>query len=196
MVEKTLTDKSPSSAQYRMKIYTGRGDEGKTDLWASSERVSKSSERIEAYGSIDELIGLLGHAAVHCDEDMQRELRHLQNQLHVMMAQLADKEEKGDTDITAEHVTRLEDRIDEYGEDLPDLDSFILPSGSEGGSLLHYARSVCRRVERRIVALGEQEPVNEHVLTYINRLSDYLFTLARYQNMLDGEDERTVDYKE
>lgn len=178
-----------------MKIYTGRGDEGKTDLWAAEERVSKSSERIEAYGTIDEVIGLLGHSAVHCAQEVVDELEFVQNQLHVLMAQLADKEEKGDKRITPEHTGRLEDRIDAYDEELEDLQSFILPSGSEGGSLLHYARSVCRRAERRIVDLGESEGVDEHVLTYINRLSDFLFTLARYQNKLDGESERQVDYE-
>lgn len=177
-----------------MKIYTGRGDEGKTDLWASGERVSKCSERIEAYGTIDELIGLLGHAAVHCSDEVVQDLEQVQHQLHVLMAQLADKEEKGDKRIEDRHVDMLEDKIDTYDAELPELDSFILPSGSEGGSLLHYARSVCRRAERRVVDLAEEEGVEEHVLAYINRLSDYLFTLARYQNQLDGEEPHTVDY--
>lgn len=177
-----------------MDIYTGRGDEGKTDLWASEQRVSKSSERIEAYGSIDELIGLLGHASHCCSEAVQEDLEQVQNQLHRLMAQLADVREQGDTRITEEHVDWLEDRIDHYDSDLPELDEFVLPGGSEGGSLLHYARSVCRRVERRIVDLAEDDPIDENVIAYINRLSDFLFTLARYQNMIDGVEERPVDY--
>ncbi len=177
-----------------MKIYTGRGDEGKTDLWASSDRVSKTDPRIEAYGAIDEVIGLLGHAAVHCSGEVQQELEQVQHQLHVLMAQLADKEEHGDKRIQQRHVDDMEDSIDTYNDDLDDLDAFILPSGSDGGSLLHYARSVCRRAERRIVMLAEAEGVDEHVLSYINRLSDFLFTLGRYQNSIDGAEEHTVDY--
>lgn len=178
-----------------MDIYTGRGDEGKTDLWASDVRVSKASERIEAYGAIDELIGLLGHAAVHCDGRVADDIAAVQNQLHIVMAQLADREEKGDKRITADHVDRLEDWIDRYDTDLDDLDQFILPGGADGGSLLHYARSVCRRVERRIVALAEKEEVDGQLLAYVNRLSDFLFTAARYQNQLDGTPEQPVDYE-
>lgn len=177
-----------------MKIYTGRGDEGRTDLWASDERVSKTDPRIEAYGAVDEVIGLLGHAAVHCSDEVVQDLQQVQHQLHVLMAQLADKEEKGDKRIAEQHTDHLEEAIDAYDAELDPVDSFLLPSGSEGGSLLHYARSVCRRAERRVVMLAEAEGVEEHVLTYINRLSDLLFTLARYQNMVDGAEERTVDY--
>ncbi len=177
-----------------MKIYTGRGDEGKTDLWASDERVSKSSERIEAYGSLDEVIGLLGHAAVHCSDEVAEDIDRVQNQLHVLMAQLADPREQGDKHISEEQITWLEDRIDTYQDMLPELSEFVLPGGADGGSLLHYARSVARRSERRIVELAENEPVDSHVLTYINRLSDFLFALARYQNGEDGAEERTVDY--
>lgn len=177
-----------------MKIYTGRGDEGKTDLWASSDRVSKTDPRIEAYGAVDEVIGLLGHAAVHCSDEVRQELEQIQHQLHILMAQLADKERKGDKRIEEQHVTELEDTIDAYDEELDPVDSFILPGGSDGGSLLHYARSVCRRAERRVVMLAEEDDVAEHALSYINRLSDLLFTLARYQNMVDGAEEHSVDY--
>jgi cob(I)alamin adenosyltransferase len=177
-----------------MKIYTGRGDEGKTDLWHSSDRVSKTNPRIGAYGAVDEVIGLLGHAAGHCSAEVKQELEQVQHQLHILMAQLADKEEQGDKRIEEHHITELEDKIDAYNAELDDLDAFILPSGSDGGSLLHYARSVCRRAERRIVMLAEMEGVDEHVLCYINRLSDFLFTLGRYQNTIDGAEERTVDY--
>lgn len=177
-----------------MKIYTGRGDEGETDLWASADRVMKDSPRIEAYGAVDEVITLLGHAAAYCGDDVTADITRVQNQLHVLMAQLADKEEKGDKHVSAEQVTWLEDRIDAYSADLPELDAFILPGGSKGGSLLHYARSVCRRAERRVVGLAREEGVDEHALAYINRLSDFLFTLGRKQNRLDGVEEHTVDY--
>jgi cob(I)alamin adenosyltransferase len=177
-----------------MKIYTGRGDEGKTDLWASDERVSKTDPRIEAYGAVDELIGLLGHAAVHASDEIQQELETVQHQLHVLMAELADKERKGDKHVGTGRVAELEDTIDAYNDALEPVDSFVLPGGSDGGSLLHYARSVCRRAERRIVMLAEAEGVPEDAISYINRLSDLLFTLARYQNMVDGVEEHRVDY--
>ncbi|MDY6769390.1 MAG: cob(I)yrinic acid a,c-diamide adenosyltransferase [Candidatus Nanohaloarchaea archaeon] len=177
-----------------MSIYTGRGDEGRTDLWASDKRVSKSSHRIEAYGAIDEVIGLLGHAAAHADPEVAQELETVQNHLHVLMAQLADAEEKGDKHIREQHVEHLEDRIDHFDDGLDELDGFILPGGSEAGSILHYARSVCRRAERRVVILDEQDGVAPDALTYINRLSDLLFTLGRHQNKLDGEDEEHVSY--
>ncbi|MDY6766211.1 MAG: cob(I)yrinic acid a,c-diamide adenosyltransferase [Candidatus Nanohaloarchaea archaeon] len=178
-----------------MPIYTGRGDQGRTDLWASDRRVSKSSHRIEAYGAIDEVIGLLAHAAAHTDAEVAQEIETVQNQLHVLMAQLADAEEKGEQRIGQHHVEHLEDRIDHFNEELPALDGFILPGGSEAGSILHYARSVCRRAERRVVTLDEQDGVAPDALTYINRLSDLLFTLGRYQNMVDGEDEKNVTYQ-
>ncbi|MDY6774196.1 MAG: ATP:cob(I)alamin adenosyltransferase, partial [Candidatus Nanohaloarchaea archaeon] len=93
-----------------MSVYTGRGDEGKTDLWSSDKRISKASGRIEAYGSVDELIGLLGHAAAVADGEVKQDIERVQNQLHVLMAQLADAEEKGDKSIEEEHAEWLEDR--------------------------------------------------------------------------------------
>ncbi|MFB6265590.1 MAG: cob(I)yrinic acid a,c-diamide adenosyltransferase, partial [Candidatus Nanohaloarchaea archaeon] len=176
-------------------IYTGRGDRGKTDLWSSEHRVSKASCRIEGYGSVDELNGLLGHAASVADENVSEDIEHVQNQLHVLMAHLADRGEKGDKRVTEEHTGWLEDRIDSYSEDLEELDGFILPGGSHAGSILHYARSVCRRVERKIVELDDEEGVDEEVLAYINRLSDFIFVLARYQNRLDGAEEKSVEYE-
>lgn len=178
-----------------MSIYTGRGDEGRTDLWASDKRISKASRRIEAYGSVDELIGLLGHAAAHADPEVTEDIERVQNQLHVLMAQLADAEDKGEKHVEQEHVDWLEERIDSYSDELPELEGFILPGGSEAGSILHYARSVCRRAERRIVALDEEEGVASDASTYINRLSDLIFVLARYQNHLDGEEEALVTYE-
>ncbi len=177
-----------------MSIYTGRGDEGRTDLWASDKRISKASRRIEAYGSVDEVIGLLGHAAAVADPEVAEDIERVQNQLHVLMAQLADAEGKGEKQISEEHIDWLEDRIDAQSAELPELDGFVLPGGSRAGSILHYARSVCRRAERRVVALDEEEGVADAASTYINRLSDFVFVLARYQNMRDGVEERDVTY--
>lgn len=175
-------------------IYTGRGDAGKTDLWGSSERVDKDAERIEAYGTVDELIAFLGHATARCDDDIANDLAVIQDQLHVVMAELADADRKGDKQVSGEQVERLETLIDEYDAELPDLDGFILPGGSDAGALLHVCRAVCRRAERRIVALAGDEPTDEAVLAYVNRLSDLLFVLARTQNRRDGESERRVSY--
>lgn len=175
-------------------IYTGRGDDGRTDLWGSEEQVSKSSARIAAYGTVDELIAFLGHAATDAADAVETDIEQLQQTLHVLMAELADVGEQGDKRITADHVSRLEDRIDHYDEQLPELDGFILPGGSDAGARLHISRSVARRVERRIVALAEDDPVNEHVRHYVNRLSDLLFVMARYQNQADGAEETRVDY--
>lgn len=177
-----------------MKIYTGRGDEGKTDLWGSSERVAKDSPRIEAAGTVDELIAFLGHAAARCDDDIANDLAVVQDQLHVVMAELADADRKGDKEITDERVDRLEALIDDYDADLPDLDGFILPGGSDAGALLHVCRAVCRRAERRIVGLAGDEPLDAAILAYVNRLSDLLFVLARVQNRRDGAEERRVAY--
>ena len=141
-----------------MDIYTRRGDQGRTDLWASETRVSKSSERIEAYGTIDELIAFLGHAAARADKAIAGDIEDIQHRLHTLMAQLADIGEKGDKRITQDHIDALEDQIDAYEDDLPDLDSFVLPGGSDAGALLHVSRSVCRRAERRIVELANDDP--------------------------------------
>lgn len=175
-------------------IYTGRGDEGKTDLWGSGERVAKDSPRIEATGTVDELIAFLGHAAARCDDDIANELAVIQDQLHVVMAELVDAERKGDKAVTAERVERLETLIDDYDTDLPELDGFILPGGSDAGALLHVCRAVCRRAERCIVALAGDEPLDEAINAYVNRLSDLLFVLARVQNQRDGAEERRVAY--
>ncbi len=175
-------------------IYTRRGDDGRTDLWGSDERVSKASERIDAYGTVDELIAFLGHAAVHAADSIADDLEHVQHRLHVVMARLADADSRGDTAVTEEDVAWVEDRVDAYQEELPELDAFILPGGSHAGALLHLGRTVCRRAERRIVDLAEDEPVDDVLRMYVNRLSDLLFVMARFQNRADGEAETRVDY--
>lgn len=177
-----------------MPIYTGRGDEGKTDLWGSSERVGKDSPRIEATGTVDELIAFLGHAAARCDDDIANDLAVVQDQLHVVMAELADADRKGGKEMTEEQVERLEALIDDYDAGLPELDGFILPGGSDAGALLHVSRAVCRRAERRIVSLAGDEPLDTMIQAYVNRLSDLLFVLARVQNQRDGVEETAVAY--
>jgi len=177
-----------------MTIYTGRGDEGKTDL-RDMTRVSKTNARIEAYGTVDELNALLGTIRPTGHEDMDEYLREIQNHLHVVQADFANPDpDPGDPRIEARHAERVEDWIDACEADLDPLESFILPGGGETGGRLHHARAVCRRAERRAVELGQAEEVNGEAIRYINRLSDALFTFARLANARDGATEENPTY--
>ena len=177
-----------------MKIYTGRGDEGMTDLRDMS-RVSKTSARIEAYGTVDEANALIGTARPTGYDDVDDTLESIQNQLHIVQADFANPDpDEGDPDLTAAHVETLEDAIDEAEAELDPLTSFILPGGSEAGATLHHARAVARRAERRAVALAADEPVNGEAIRYLNRLSDGLFVFARLVNARDGVPEESPTY--
>jgi cob(I)alamin adenosyltransferase len=169
-----------------MKIYTKTGDEGHTGLFGGA-RVSKADARVQTYGDVDELNSTLGavraRGAVSVIDAL---LLSLQGELFVLGAELARAPGK-DVDVgvallTESDVERLERAIDEFERELPPLKTFILPGGSECASLLHVARSVCRRAERRLVALANHEAVRPELLRYINRLSDLLFVTARYAN--------------
>jgi cob(I)alamin adenosyltransferase len=177
-----------------MSIYTGRGDEGETDLRDMS-RVSKSSHRIEAYGSVDEANALLGTIRPTGHGDVDDLLETIQNHLHIVQADLANPDpDPDDPQVESDHTAELEDRIDAFDEELEPLTSFILPGGGEAGAALHHARAVVRRAERRVVDLARSEPINEAVVTYLNRLSDLLFTLGRAVNARDGEPEESPTY--
>ncbi|WP_117594957.1 cob(I)yrinic acid a,c-diamide adenosyltransferase [Haloprofundus halophilus] len=177
-----------------MKIYTGRGDEGLTDLKDMS-RVSKTSPRIEAYGTVDEANALVGTLRPTGYEDIDEILERVQNHLHIIQADFANPDpDEGDPQVREKHVERLEQWIDEIDEELEPLQSFILPGGSESGAALHHARAVVRRAERRAVALASDEPVNDHAVTYLNRLSDALFVFGRAVNAHDGEKEESPTY--
>jgi cob(I)alamin adenosyltransferase len=177
-----------------MSIYTGRGDEGETDLRDMS-RVSKSSHRIEAYGSVDEANALLGTVRPTGHDDVDGLLETIQNHLHIVQADLANPDpDPDDPQVKNDHAAELEDRIDAFDEELEPLTSFILPGGGEVGAALHHARAVVRRAERRVVDLARSEPINEAVVTYLNRLSDLLFTLGRVANARDGEPEESPTY--
>jgi len=178
-----------------MKIYTGRGDEGMTDL-RTMDRVSKASPRIEAYGTVDEVNALVGVVRPTGHDDVDEKLRQVQNHLHIVQADFANPE-PGDDDpvIRDEHVETVESWIDEYEEELDPLESFILPSGGDPGAKLHQARAVCRRAERRAVSFAAEEAgVNDAAIVYLNRLSDCLFTLARLVNQREGVPEETPTY--
>lgn len=171
-------------------VYTGRGDKGETDL-GSGESVGKDSERLEAYGSVDELNSLLGVAASKCGRKRQ-EIEQIQNELHVLQAELADM--NSDHRITGEDVERLETHCDKYQQQLPPLRDFVIAGGSETASFLHLSRSVARRTERKIAALRNEKYIRPEVLTYINRLSDLLFLMARHENSEEGVKEKNPDY--
>jgi cob(I)alamin adenosyltransferase len=177
-----------------MKIYTGRGDAGRTDL-RSADRVSKASARIEAYGTVDELNALVGRARPTSYDDADDQLREIQNHLHVIQADLANAEpDADDPQVEADHAQQLEEWMDAYDEELEPLTDFVLPGGGDAGARLHHARTVCRRAERRTVALADQEDINENVRTYLNRLSDALFVLARVVNQRDDVPEENPTY--
>ncbi len=170
-----------------MKIYTKTGDEGKTSLFGG-QRVLKDDLRIEAYGTTDELNALIG---VVLSESLADEISDLliqiQNDLFIVGAELATPKEtrKGKSiipELSKDSIDLLENAIDEFEEKLPPLKSFILPSGIRSASLLHFARTVCRRAERNAVKLAKEVELNENVVMYLNRLSDLLFVLARNEN--------------
>lgn len=167
-------------------IYTKTGDDGKTGL-GNGERVDKSSIRIETMGSVDELNSLLGVLdAIGVSSDISGYLLNIQHRLFDIGGELAIP---GNAVIDPAYIERLEELIDAYNEDLPALKEFILPGGSIAASICHLARSVCRRVERHLVAMSRTEYINPESLRYINRLSDLLFVLARTLNQGKGNKE-------
>lgn len=171
-----------------MKVYTKRGDKGNTSLFGGT-RVGKSSPRIKAYGTVDELNSLIGVAASHGVTDHGEQLiKKVQEDLFVLGSDLAtppDYKERIDR-LGEDAVDFLEKAIDEMEEELDPLKNFILPGGSKQGATLHYARTVCRRAERSVVACAEKEDISEIPVKYLNRLSDFLFVLGRYENKQAG----------
>jgi cob(I)alamin adenosyltransferase len=172
-----------------MKIYTKTGDNGITGL-IGGQRVSKSSPRIAAYGEVDELNAVLGIVRAETPHaPVQEALAQIQAALFNVGAQLASPSTDLKVEvITSAHVDFLERQIDVITAQLPVLHSFILPGGGKTAAFLHLARTVCRRAERAMVTLGsmENEVVDGWLFIYINRLSDFLFTLARLANQLES----------
>ena len=171
-----------------MKIYTKQGDQGQTAL-IGGDRVSKHSIRIETYGTVDELNSILGVAIANEHQQFTGDvINEVQHQLFILGADLATpfhSDARIDR-ISEQEVQYLEQKIDFMEESLPPLKNFILPSGSMTGATLHHARTVCRRAERLAVVCSNQEKINDMVLQYLNRLSDFLFVLARYENHQNG----------
>lgn len=175
-----------------MKIYTKKGDGGETSLFGGA-RVSKTSKRIEAYGTVDELNSVVGLASSFPSSIKTGQLlEEVQYQLFVLGADLAtpqSREVRIDR-IDEAQISFLESSIDELEEDTPPLKNFILPGGSSAGAVLHMARTVCRRAERVTIECAQEEEISANAITYLNRLSDFFFVLARYENHTSGAEEK------
>ena len=178
------------------KVYTKGGDHGQTSL-IGGERVSKASPRIEAYGTVDEVNATLGLVRTALETSAAGAhlipiLHRVQNELFNLGAELAtpDPERRAKLPrVEPRHVEALERDIDALNDELPALTSFILPGGGAASAAFHLARTVCRRAERLIVALGEHEDLGELPVVYLNRLSDALFVWGRWAALKDGRDE-------
>ena len=173
-----------------VKIYTRTGDAGETGLFDGT-RVSKADARVSTYGDVDELNAWLGLARVGLEPRIAEMLERIQRDLFALGARLADPSHKiagrvTKAAITPDDISRLEGWIDQLEADLPPLRRFILPGGSQPGAALHVGRTVCRRAERAMVALGD---VDGDLLVYVNRLSDLLFVMARAANHAGGTPE-------
>lgn len=179
------------------KIYTRTGDDGTTGL-GTGRRVPKTHRRIEAFGTIDELNSILGVAlTLQVAAELRAPLRRVQNDLfHAGSDLCVPEEDKSGMPvprIEPRHVAALEALIDTLNESLPALENFILPGGDAAAAQLHVARSVCRRAERDVLRLRESEAVSADLVTYLNRLSDALFVMARFQNKTSQTPDTTWD---
>ncbi len=164
-----------------MKVYTKTGDKGETSLYDGT-RVRKDSVRVESYGTVDELNSHLGFASHFVDnDDIKEKLFKIQKKLFFVAGELATKEEgKFKNGVTDEDIKSMENWIDEYLAKIEKVDSFIIPGSSQGSAALHVARTVCRRAERRILALAREDDVRPTVIKFVNRLSDTIYTFARF----------------
>jgi cob(I)alamin adenosyltransferase len=179
------------------RVYTRTGDDGSTAL-GGGRRVAKDTQRLAAYGTVDELNACIGAAqAAGVCEELGAALVSIQNDLLHLGADLcvpeADRDRAPGPRIEERHVNALEKLMDRLMGELPPLENFVLPGGGPGAAHLHVARTVCRRAERETVALSRREPVGAHVISYLNRLSDALFVMARYENKKNALPDVTWD---
>ncbi len=178
----------------KSKLYTRTGDAGTTSL-VGGTRVKKNSVRLEAYGTLDEFSSFLGCVLSEpsCPPSVKEQLLEVQNMMFNFGGYLASETPEGESPaawgLTEDHIKEMERWIDELDSATPKVNAFVLPGGCMPAAHAHVARSVCRRAERRILDLAEVEYVDPALLRYINRLSDYLFILARYLNHTNGVDE-------
>ncbi len=181
-----------------MKIYTKTGDKGETSLYGGT-RVSKAAARVESYGTLDELNAFIGLAKAEIsDEKVLNQLQKIQFDLFTVGSEaatptdkliLANGKNRLDLMISEKEITELELWMDDLDAELEPLRFFILPSGGKAAATVHICRTVCRRAERTMVFLDETEEVRPELIKYLNRLSDYLFILARYISKISGEKE-------
>ena len=181
-----------------MKIYTKTGDKGETSLYGGT-RVSKAAARVESYGTLDELNAFIGFAKAEIsDEKVLNQLQKIQFDLFTVGSEaatptdkliLANGKNRLDLMISEEEILELEYWMDDLDASLEPLQFFILPSGGKAAASVHVCRTVCRRAERAMVHLNETEEVRPELIKYLNRLSDYLFILARYISKISGEKE-------
>lgn len=173
-----------------MKIYTKTGDKGETSL-IGGQRVPKYADKVEAYGTIDELKSYIGLIRVKCTEDCTKtKLLKIQERLFVAESRVASDSEEAMAKmpvLIAKDITYLESEIDRMNQLLPELKSFILPGGSELAAHTHVARTICRRAERATLKVFAKEKGDEMIPKYLNRLSDFLFVLARYMAHTSGD---------
>jgi cob(I)alamin adenosyltransferase len=171
-----------------MRIYTRTGDKGQTSIIGG--RVEKDDIRVHAYGTIDEANSFVGQAMTQLKpeifSDVLAELEKIQHELFDCGGDLSTIEGKRPYKVTEDMVTFLEERIDDYIKEAPELERFILPGGSPASATIHIARTITRRAERHIVSLSKVEKINDVALRYVNRLSDYFFALARVVNAREG----------
>ncbi|MDR6225916.1 cob(I)yrinic acid a,c-diamide adenosyltransferase [Desmospora profundinema] len=178
-----------------MRIYTRTGDAGQTSVVGG--RVDKDDVRVEAYGTTDEVNAFVGEAIIRMDPerhaDMIRDLTEVQHELFDAGGDLAQAGRKRQYKVTAGMVDRLEQWIDRYDGEAPEIQRFVLPGGSPVSSALHVCRVLTRRAERRVVSLAKEQETNDEVRRYLNRLSDFFFAIARAANVRDQVDD--VEYK-
>jgi cob(I)alamin adenosyltransferase len=181
----------------KSQLYTGTGDQGLTSL-VGGERVKKNSLRLDAYGTIDELSSSLGVVAAdkECPDEVKGQIREVQNELFNIGAYLATAVAHGTQSpcsslADGSRIKELEGWIDSLDEQTPKIRAFVLPGGSKTAAECHMARTICRRAERAILTLADTEYVDPALVRYINRLSDYLFIAARFQNFIQGIEEVT-----
>ncbi|MFW9892504.1 MAG: cob(I)yrinic acid a,c-diamide adenosyltransferase [Candidatus Thorarchaeota archaeon] len=181
------------------RIYTRAGDKGETGL-LSGERIGKDDPRVEAYGTVDELGTTLGVAKVHASDRIANYIHEIQQKLFLINSELAINHDNLVVDdplihlqkVTADDVEFLEKLADELSEELPLLTNFVIPGGTKAAAFLHVSRTVCRRAERRIIQYARNNPVNEELIRYINRLSDLLFVMSRYENLEEGDGDQII----
>lgn len=175
-----------------MSIYTKFGDKGKTSLYGG-KTVGKDSLRVDTYGTMDELNSFLGIVIAELSEkNVKNNLIQIQKDLFEVGTSLATPSKNISSDLTkylTKRVKSFEDEIDNLSKKLPELENFILPGGSKTGSKIHFARTLVRRAERKVVALSRQENINAQILIFLNRLSDLLFMYARFVNKKENKKE-------